>query len=341
MVLFAVYLNLFQLISLRSYNRKTLRWDYSGLHPNFLEKSNRLIRSGDTKWYNLCLIQLQKLIDMEIKPVKSSRKPNYPSLDDFNLLSNGLIKYTPVKWKKKKFVYAALVSFALSNQNQGSELKPARQFETMAQYPDDFTNKLSESKNYKTDSALVAPIFHHGDGIGCFGCVSIMSPVFISEQDAMQIILKECEKEGLVFESSEQPEQNLMIGIHTHQQAMIDGEKNHDTTEYKELVFDLYNKKLNLAICYVSEQKNGQYSDRDYEGYSSVSCERIRITAEKIRNEIKKANRINAVVFYDPVAFPEKMRPISHEEQMHLAYDSLKAQVLDFVKWYKSQKKKH
>jgi hypothetical protein len=200
----------------------------------------------------------------------------------------------------------------------------------------------------KTDSALVAPIFNHGDGIGCFGCVSIMSPVFISEQDAMQIILKELEKEGINFDSDEKPEQKVMIGINIHEENFIsDGNdshsKYHDTTTYKELIFDRYSKKLNLAIYYVSEQNCGQYSDiisdNSY-SYSSVGCTYVLKSAKKIRHEIKRNNNINAVVFYDPVTYP-KGRTMSPEEHKQLAIETLTSQVRDFVKWYKSEKKRH
>lgn len=45
--------------------------------------------------------------------------------------------------------------------------------------------------------AVVAPIFEHGEGRGATGCVVVNPPVFLSEQDAMQVIREELPKSGV------------------------------------------------------------------------------------------------------------------------------------------------
>ena len=47
--------------------------------------------------------------------------------------------------------------------------------------------------------ALVAPIFEHGEGRGATGCIVVNSPVFLSEQDAMQVITEELRKHGVTL----------------------------------------------------------------------------------------------------------------------------------------------
>ena len=44
---------------------------------------------------------------------------------------------------------------------------------------------------------VVAPIFAHGDGRAYMGCVAVSSPVFLSEEEALQIIKEELAKEGI------------------------------------------------------------------------------------------------------------------------------------------------
>jgi hypothetical protein len=43
----------------------------------------------------------------------------------------------------------------------------------------------------------VAPVFKHGDGCGATGCVVVSPPVFLSEEEAMQIIREELAKHGI------------------------------------------------------------------------------------------------------------------------------------------------
>ena len=43
----------------------------------------------------------------------------------------------------------------------------------------------------------VAPIFEHGDGRGATGCVVVSPPVFLSEEEGMQILREELAKHGV------------------------------------------------------------------------------------------------------------------------------------------------
>lgn len=48
------------------------------------------------------------------------------------------------------------------------------------------------------DAAIqVAPIFPHGDGRGAMGCIVVSPPVFMSEEEAMQVIREELAKAGV------------------------------------------------------------------------------------------------------------------------------------------------
>ena len=43
----------------------------------------------------------------------------------------------------------------------------------------------------------VAPIFKHGEGRGATGCVVVSPPVFLSEEEGMQILREELAKHGI------------------------------------------------------------------------------------------------------------------------------------------------
>jgi hypothetical protein len=48
-------------------------------------------------------------------------------------------------------------------------------------------------------SALVAPIFTHGEGRGATGCMALSPPVFLSEEEALQIVREEFAKAGITL----------------------------------------------------------------------------------------------------------------------------------------------
>jgi radical SAM protein with 4Fe4S-binding SPASM domain len=101
---------------------------------------------------------------MEAKPVKRKADPRYPTrleaLADRELLE----KHMPAAWKScAEIAGAAAILLTING--------------CMAQH--------SHSGNVK---AIVAPIFNHGEGRAADGCEVVNPPVFLSEQDAMQVI---------------------------------------------------------------------------------------------------------------------------------------------------------
>ena len=45
--------------------------------------------------------------------------------------------------------------------------------------------------------AIVAPIFQHGEGRGATGCIVMSPPVFLSEEEALQVIREEMAAKGV------------------------------------------------------------------------------------------------------------------------------------------------
>jgi hypothetical protein len=283
---------------------------------------------------------------MEIKPVTEFYEPDYPKLEDFLRNPHSIVNHAPERWKGNSVLWAALISLAVGNQscdfiqNKHSRIEFIRIHER-------FNKNDSKENEIPKDSSFVAPLFHHGDGIGAYGCVVIMPPVFINELEAKQIILNELKKENLLFDTTEQPVRKILIKTDKKLWEESNGDyKVRDTTELRELTFDGYNKELNFAFCFLSDRKYNAFADYEPE-YSSVSLEDFKKTSEKLRTEIKKVNDLNAVVFYDPIPYPARDedwnwdRAKSHEmmnKRKEMAVDSLKAQVTDFIRWLKTEK---
>ncbi len=281
---------------------------------------------------------------MEIKPVKEFREPDYPTLDDFIKNPHYILAHAPERWKGNKILWAALISLALGNQScDFIQNKHSRiEFIKIHEGPD---KNDSKENVIPKDSSFVAPLFHHGEGIGAYGCVVIMPPVFINEQEAKQIILNELRKQNLLFDTTAQPLAKIILRTEKKLWEESNGDyKERDTTEFRELTFDGYNKELNFGFCFVSSMKYNHFTD--YEpATSTVSIEDYKKTSEKIRSEIRKANDVNAVVFYEPIPYTKRDedgdRSQRHEimnKRKEMAVDSLKAQVSDFVRWLKTEK---
>jgi hypothetical protein len=274
---------------------------------------------------------------MKIQPVLFPDAPNYPRLKDYANEPSLLVKNIPDNWRRNKPVLTALLSFALCNQSCEKFSQKSSRFEII-QLLENKANDGTRITKRKLDSSFVAPLFHHGNGIGVFGCVVIMPPVFINEQEARQIIINELKKEGLIFDSIAQPDQKIIIKTNKLIWEETNGEyRERDTTEIKELEFDGYNKDLNLAFCFISRRNFQAITDEEPET-SSVSHDDFKKTSDKVRREIKKANNLNAVVFYEPLPYPDynakSERPGWEEWEVkgkECAVDSLKAQVSDFV----------
>ena len=49
----------------------------------------------------------------------------------------------------------------------------------------------------ESGKVIVAPVFEHGEGRGATGCIVVSPPVFMSEEEGMQILREELAKHGI------------------------------------------------------------------------------------------------------------------------------------------------
>ena len=55
------------------------------------------------------------------------------------------------------------------------------------------------SEKSEAPGSRIAPVFVHGDGLGCYGCIAINPPVFLSEAEAREVVIEEAKRAGIHF----------------------------------------------------------------------------------------------------------------------------------------------
>ena len=130
-----------------------------------------------------------KLNDMEIKSVNNSRQPNYPVIEFFVKHPELLSRSIPSSWLKNKFVVSSLAAFLLSGYgtSTASKSKGIEIVETL--------------KTIDTAKSSIAPQKKKADKNNVIN----VAPVFLSEDEALKIILDKLQAEGYNFSKENCP----------------------------------------------------------------------------------------------------------------------------------------
>jgi len=275
---------------------------------------------------------------MEIKPVKSTKKPGYPTISRYIEHPQLLSKNIPVAWLKNKYVTTALASFIMYGCNNFSNT--AKNQPSVEIIPD----SLSGNRNQQQADAIhgmsvkVAPVFVHGEGRGVTGCVAISPPVFISEEEALNIIFEALEAEGIKIQSGNNPVIKFSAPAIADDCHFFDEEKTELPVAKVELEADGYNQENNLIIHYVSTWDFDKFRSED-DCRSSVQDYDTQKAAGLIRENLVKEGKNNAVVFYDPLISERRRTRVGEPEETTkvTSRDMLLAQVQDFIVWMKNE----
>ena len=274
----------------------------------------------------------------KVRKVRRQRRPGYPARPEVMRDPELLRRHVPSAWKKSAQVTAALSIILASASAQDS---------------------LSKGKALK-----IAPIFEHGEGRGTTGCVVMNPPDFLSEEEAVRIIIKELVKAGI-----QEPEQTKSLPdilIPKYETGIGPSFRNKDgseswTVEYvekerKPLVFDLYESTRSIAIEYVSltDEDFVLSGDKHDANMTTAPSYNFLSAAKYLREDLQKntsAREIYCGIFYDPCPRPKERdwmnlppgpeRDKKRSEAMTLPVpvpaDLLRAQVRDFIEWLKGQ----
>lgn len=239
---------------------------------------------------------------MNVHPIKQYRAPTYPTrlavLSDSALLENHL----PPAWRKTAQM-ASLAAFFLAvngcvNNQTTRDIKPA----LPANPKEPVAAQISESNLPETlpviyhpksgKAAVVAPIFEHGEGRGWVGCMMVAPPVFLSEDEALQIIADELSDVGINVS-----QKNLAI----NNVFLPRPYGNQDRGNPKPFPFsaDLIDTTKEIAIEYVSE---GDCFDLEKNTGGPIGTNYQFIDVARFMDEKVKTNSkgLYFAAFYDP-----------------------------------------
>lgn len=192
-----------------------------------------------------------------------------------------------------------------------------------------------EDEDDDDDLRVSVPFFAHGEGRGSYGCIMVAPAVYLSEEEAIQIIKEEAVAKGVRFD-----EPKTIRGMHFPATNLFSGDDEYETWNGS-LELDGYDSDLEIGFEYVSESDiNDWAKETDY--WCSVNTYDMKGTAERLSEVVE-----NTAVFYDPGSDPsafhidreadsgtiEKYFEQYESEQKERIEEDLRAQVRDFLDW--------
>ena len=151
----------------------------------------------------------------------------------------------------------------------------------------------------------IAPIFIHGKGIGLTGEDIPVPHVFLSENEAREIIDNELEKINVIFDKTDIEMKTIIIEkkmITLNKEEYLKGRlvSKEEVIDKKNLIMDRYCTEYNLGYEFISKEDYDDYKKKEYK--SSIQGFDLKIIAEYLNNKLKEQDDVNAVVFYDPLS---------------------------------------
>ena len=206
---------------------------------------------------------------------------------------------------------------------------------------------------------VVAPIFEHGKGRGATGCVVVAPPVFLSEEEGMQILREELAKHGVKLGASVTLKDVAVPTRSEHFRVVEepDGKRRfeeeivEDKQNAKPLTLDGADPAKRVGVEFVSRadyfELGGTRSRSTVQSYDLKGV--AELLAKRVKDEGKE--RLYVGLFYDPVATVEReelrretgedwetARRRSESRRRDEAKKLLRQQAEDFAGWLKEQK---
>lgn len=206
--------------------------------------------------------------------------------------------------------------------------------------------KAAESDRPAAGRTVVAPIFKHGEGRGATGCIVIAPPVFLSEEEAMQIIREELTKHGVKLGDPMTLADVTMTVRYEHLDIVEKGGKEELKRRIEEatgvatepLKLGGVDRTKKVAVLFVSEKA---YHDLGGPmGFSTVRRYDFAEVAEYVAAHLKKQSKADICVglLYDPAVSERRSFWETETRAKAKAIDLLRQQTHDFAAWLKQRK---
>lgn len=259
---------------------------------------------------------------MEVKQVRRYPVPRYPTRIEVLESPDLLNKHIPSNWLRKAELAGLIPLFLSVNCELGKSI-------------------LDPDLKH-TDAAIVAPIFRHGDGRGTIGCLVINPPVFLSEEEALQVINEEFNNHGFPEASNDVHLSNIIVHHNRYKRYdRVNQEYVDIPAETKPLEVDYYLDEKRVAVEFVSYSAYDIDMFGEEQNYwSSLESFDFPECAEKLAQQVRENGRgVYFGVLYDPLS--------SHDcddewwdcncDPRGKSLNYLREQVVDFVNWLKGQ----
>lgn len=285
-----------------------------------------------------------------LSPLPNYKSPSYPTKEQIQLHPE-LLRTVPRRWARNPVVLTALslvLSAGLTACGTASDSilpdsnsAPAASDASGASNPPSSGNStisVASTEDSSQDSAndpttLDIPIFAHGTGRGSYGCESVAPPVFLSEEEAMQVIEEECAAQGIDL-TGQKTISGTFPATSTLPEAVSGGAS--DQTYTGDLSLDGYSDDLGIGVEFVSTDDILDWK-ADTGMAATVEEFDLKGTAQRLADCTD-----NVAVFYDPTADDDLDFTGSNEESYvessrEQSLEELRAQVRDFLQWLKAQ----
>lgn len=270
---------------------------------------------------------------MKIEPLSRYPRPRFPTrsiLDEHP----EMLRLVPERWQRNPIVLSALAGICLLILSS-KELDAA-----------------TPGKGGKAAKAAprIAPIFQHGDGRGAFGCEAINPPVFLSEDEARQVIIEEGKRAGIKFTPDSLTLKRVNVAKPYREPIELPGGiMGHPGTI--SLKLDGTDLKRGISFEYVSESDETAVMGEPDHSSSVYSIDTLK-AARTLRTGIMTAKpKGTYAVFYDPMSSPpgngffssssetdwETRQAKGYSEAIKISREQLRKQVKDFIVWLKTQ----
>jgi hypothetical protein len=256
---------------------------------------------------------------LPISPVRRYSSPRYPTRQEVHL-DPAVLRALPERWMAKPAVCLAL-TLTLSTGLCGCA-----------------AGKSADTSG-TTVPGLAIPIFEHGNGTGGYGCVAITPPVYLSEDEAAQIIREEAATRGVSF-----TETKSIDGVFPATYFYSQGTEG-TATWTGTLELDGFDADLGIGFEFISKDDITAWETHETQWISWTSYD-MKGTAGRLAKVVR-----NTAVFYDPGAEAGSMGTIPNggqeayqkaideyvATQTALARENLRDQVRDFLDWLAAQ----
>ena len=259
---------------------------------------------------------------MRIQPVRRKSPPRYPTRE-YLFAHPELLAIVPERWRRNRFVLKVLGAAAclvLSIQNEA----------------------CAQQKGRAASAARIAPLFPHGEGRGSFGCLATNPPVFLSEDEARQVIQDEAKKSGIEFVADAFTVAKVTVPLTDPYWCPPQVKRPGPAVQRRDVVLDGFDREHQVGYEFVSRQDFTAWERKDPACRSTVASYDMKGIAEALRAGLEAAAPEPRIgVFYESGAMPAASREHSweqrREEGRRLGANELREQVRDFIRWLKAQ----